>query len=184
MRIVCPGCHAAYEVPSELVAERPVVRCVQCHQEWQAGPTTPPSRNRADEDEPPAPIPIRPPASMPEEVPANARAPAAAADSAAVAELERPVVAEPASRPVATEAPAPDPAPAATRQLTAADLIETRPRHRRILASIAGNLVAITAWTCSLGFLLALGWMVVEHRSRIMLVWPPSQRLFEWLGLA
>lgn len=53
-----------------------------------------------------------------------------------------------------------------------------------VLASIAGNLIAAAGWAFSLGIVLALGWMAVYHRTGIMHAWPPSQRLFTWLGLA
>ncbi len=53
-----------------------------------------------------------------------------------------------------------------------------------VLASIAGNLVAVTGWAVSLGLILALGWFAVQNRTGIMHAWPPSQRLFTWLGLA
>jgi predicted Zn finger-like uncharacterized protein len=35
MRIVCPFCSAAYDVPEDLLAGREAVRCARCAREWQ-----------------------------------------------------------------------------------------------------------------------------------------------------
>jgi predicted Zn finger-like uncharacterized protein len=35
MRIVCPFCSAAYDVPEDLLVGRQAVRCARCAQEWQ-----------------------------------------------------------------------------------------------------------------------------------------------------
>jgi predicted Zn finger-like uncharacterized protein len=34
MRIVCPACEAAYDVPDTLVARRRTLRCARCGREW------------------------------------------------------------------------------------------------------------------------------------------------------
>jgi predicted Zn finger-like uncharacterized protein len=34
MHLVCPRCHAAYEVPEEALAGHPRVRCARCGTEW------------------------------------------------------------------------------------------------------------------------------------------------------
>lgn len=41
MRLVCPHCAAAYDVPPGLLAGRSAVRCARCGQQWveQGGPT-------------------------------------------------------------------------------------------------------------------------------------------------
>jgi predicted Zn finger-like uncharacterized protein len=52
MRIACPSCSAAYDVPDPLVPPGRVVRCARCGSEWTpAGPTPPPE----PEVEPPPP---------------------------------------------------------------------------------------------------------------------------------
>jgi predicted Zn finger-like uncharacterized protein len=43
MRIVCPFCSAAYDVPENLIGGQRIVRCARCGQEWRPGP---------EEDEP------------------------------------------------------------------------------------------------------------------------------------
>jgi predicted Zn finger-like uncharacterized protein len=35
MRIVCPSCSAAYDVPEGLLSGRKAVRCARCSNEWQ-----------------------------------------------------------------------------------------------------------------------------------------------------
>jgi predicted Zn finger-like uncharacterized protein len=39
MRIVCPNCSAAYEVPDGLLTGRKAVSCARCGQEWRPGET-------------------------------------------------------------------------------------------------------------------------------------------------
>jgi predicted Zn finger-like uncharacterized protein len=36
MRIVCPSCHATYEVADSLVVPGRIVQCARCHTEWVA----------------------------------------------------------------------------------------------------------------------------------------------------
>lgn len=222
MRIVCPGCSAAYEVPADLVAGRPLVRCVQCDEEWHPEPSDMPptlihpglihprlTHDNADEWLAPvpgattavaerarpaigslqrkAPAPTGAPSGAPSGAPLGTTpTPAAAAPQAA--SVPEPALAEVGAA-VAPEHSAPvidDPSPAirVARQLSAADLVEATPRHRRVVAAVVRNLAPVAGWAFSLGILLALGWMVIEHRSRIMQAWPPSERLFGWLGLA
>ncbi len=56
MRIVCPSCQAAYEVPESLAAGGKAVRCARCGTEWTPHPAAPPPP-RAVVEEPPAPPP-------------------------------------------------------------------------------------------------------------------------------
>jgi predicted Zn finger-like uncharacterized protein len=37
MRIVCPSCSAAYDVPEGMLIGRKAVRCARCTKEWQPG---------------------------------------------------------------------------------------------------------------------------------------------------
>jgi predicted Zn finger-like uncharacterized protein len=48
MRIVCPSCEAAYDVPDTLVARRRTLRCARCGREWA---------NESPADAPPAEAP-------------------------------------------------------------------------------------------------------------------------------
>jgi predicted Zn finger-like uncharacterized protein len=58
MRLVCPSCHAAYDVPDDrLGAGVRRLRCACCAQEWTFEPPAPPARP------PPPPPPPRAPAA-------------------------------------------------------------------------------------------------------------------------
>ncbi len=77
MRIVCPSCQAAYEVPEKLLSGAPrKVRCARCGDSWipeaAAAPVAAPVQDEATpprepdpipdpepEPEPPAPMPVR-----------------------------------------------------------------------------------------------------------------------------
>jgi predicted Zn finger-like uncharacterized protein len=48
MRIVCPSCAAAYDVPDSLVTPGRVVRCARCGDEWTPLEGTPPSAGEPD----------------------------------------------------------------------------------------------------------------------------------------
>ncbi len=39
MRVVCPNCSIAYDVPGAMLAGRKAVRCARCKQEWRPGET-------------------------------------------------------------------------------------------------------------------------------------------------
>jgi predicted Zn finger-like uncharacterized protein len=70
MRVACPSCSAAYEVPDRLVATFPRrLRCARCAREWLAeapeGATRPPAGPApAPEREPMVPPPPEPPPSL------------------------------------------------------------------------------------------------------------------------
>ncbi len=58
MRIVCPSCHAAYEVPGSLLAGGKAVRCARCGSEWTpAAPANPPPPAAEPPSAPSAPEP-------------------------------------------------------------------------------------------------------------------------------
>jgi len=67
MRIVCPICSAAYEVPDRLLVPRRIVRCARCGEQWAAVPVAPPPPS-VTEPEPnaePAPRDAPPTAAAP-----------------------------------------------------------------------------------------------------------------------
>jgi predicted Zn finger-like uncharacterized protein len=102
MRIVCPSCEAAYDVPDTLVARRRTLRCARCGREWA---TEPPPEQAPPADAPPAEAPA-PEAGVPEPVPEVVTPPpeppqplrAAATLSEALADQ---LVSQPPSRPAA-----------------------------------------------------------------------------------
>ncbi|WP_431282332.1 zinc-ribbon domain-containing protein [Humitalea sp. 24SJ18S-53] len=71
MRIVCPACDAAYQVPDDILARVPEVRCVRCGHTWrpaEAAPIAPPPPVAAPDPVPPSAKPISPPPPPPEPV--------------------------------------------------------------------------------------------------------------------
>ena len=60
MRIACPSCSAAYDVPDSLMTAGRVVRCARCGGNW-----TPVAAAPAPESEAPLPLPDQHPAAPP-----------------------------------------------------------------------------------------------------------------------
>lgn len=55
MRIECPRCTAAYDVPERLLTGRKALRCARCGTEWTAGlPPAPPEEPPEPNEAPPA----------------------------------------------------------------------------------------------------------------------------------
>ncbi len=75
MRIVCPDCAAAYEVPDSMLAAPRTLRCARCGREWSPRPATP---DEADRIEPVNAMPGQPSLVEPAAVPADTRPPAPA----------------------------------------------------------------------------------------------------------
>ena len=64
MRIVCPSCNAAYQVPEAVLAQAPEVRCARCGHNWRPvseAPAEAPAAPVAPPAEPPPPAPPPPP---------------------------------------------------------------------------------------------------------------------------
>ena len=57
------------------------------------------------------------------------------------------------------------------------------PLHGRARNLLHGKAPALLGWVASLGFLFIAGQTAIDHRSGIMQAWPPSRRLFLWLGM-
>lgn len=74
MRIVCPACHAAYEVPATLLPPGQAVRCARCAREWvpeAEEPAATPASSPAD----PPPMATSEPVAAAEPTPPPARPP-------------------------------------------------------------------------------------------------------------
>ena len=66
MRIVCPSCQAAYEVPDAILAAGPkLVRCARCGTEWTPPPLAAPIATEQVVTEPAAPAAAEPQAGLP-----------------------------------------------------------------------------------------------------------------------
>ena len=154
MRIVCPSCQAAYEVPDRLISQTPrQLRCARCGHQWQ------PPELRAPLAAPPPPSAAspRPASPPPPDIPAATPSP--------------PRRAEPLPPPLRSEA----------RLMNYREELDTQPLPR-VSASHSGR-VALLGWLLSLLVLLLLGGAAVAWRDDVMAAWPPSQRLYAALGL-
>ncbi len=68
MRMVCPACSAAYEVPESMLAPGRAVRCARCGNEWVPVAVPPPSEPPRASPVPSLPEPRWPDAEVMEEV--------------------------------------------------------------------------------------------------------------------
>lgn len=156
MRIVCPSCEAAYDVPGTLVARRRTLRCARCGREWT---TEPPPEQAPPADTAPAEVPA-PEAGVPEPV------------------LETPlpeVVTPPPEPPQPSRA-------AATLSEALADQRVSQPPSRSAAAE-SGGAVRL-AWIASLALLAALAFAAWQYRADVMHVWPASERVYRVFGPA
>ena len=169
MRIVCPACSAAYEVPDGLLGTPRSVRCARCGHEWlpEAAKGAEPAEAHPRE----APASRPPGGSVVErlgELPESATG------------LSVSVV-DPPSRPAPEPAPpaARDEEPVAEPALTASvgEALVAEPSARR-----EGTLLRL-AWAASVLILILLAWAAYGWRTEIMHAWPASERLYAALGL-
>lgn len=184
MRIQCPDCAAAYEVPEAMLVPGRPVRCARCGQRWQPLATGRPAPAATAPDDPgPAPsadIAGSAPVEAAEEgesaplpaVPAGSRRrhplrPRPRLAPAPEADPDRVLMAEPAR---ALLSP-----PEGTAMMLPAPLPPAAPR--------AGLVAPLLAWLASLllvGGALAALWL---WREEAMAAWPPLARLFQALGV-
>ncbi len=164
MRILCPSCQAAYEVPDKLLSSGPrKVRCAKCGGDWMA------------EAEPePAPVGGEPEPEMP---PAAPRAPEGLPPERLPPEDDEPDL--PPPPPVVPQMQPAGGGPEAVVPRPEEKLVpEPGERPSRKLAVVAG-----LAWLASVAALAGAGWAAVAFRAEVMAAWAPSKRLFALLGL-
>jgi predicted Zn finger-like uncharacterized protein len=153
MRIVCPACQAAYEVPDKLLtggARR--VRCARCGGDWVPEPVAAPMAQLAPPVEPEPPdVEEAPPPALPVK----------AAEPEPEPDLPVRMPVAPAGKRV-EEKLAPEPPVRAARGMT---------------------VVAGLAWAASLALLGAGAWAGIAFRADVMAAWAPSRRLYVLLGL-
>lgn len=181
MRIVCPACDAAYDVPDAMLAGGPrVVRCAKCGREWTPSAIPGAAPGAAMGATSVAPLPPDEPEfdTDAEFAPMRARPPLAT----------EPV----ANGPVANGQVANGPDPLGRHEPR---LNPLRPRadgraSARLgtppppdLPPARGGARAIVAWALSILVLAAAGGAAVAWRSQVMTAWPPSERVFAALGL-
>jgi predicted Zn finger-like uncharacterized protein len=173
MRIVCPACSAAYEVPDALLGTGRPVRCARCGHEWLPGAATEAEPAEAHLRE----VPREPPpgGSVVERLGGH---PERATElSVSVADSPSPPTPGPAPAPAPPTAR--DEEPVAEPALTASvgEALVAEPSARR-----EGTLLRL-AWAASLLILILLAWAAYGWRTEIMHAWPASERLYAALGL-
>jgi predicted Zn finger-like uncharacterized protein len=160
MKIVCPSCAAAYEVPESVVASKRAVRCARCGGDWVPGaadepPSAPPVEAAVEPPAPvtPEPAPVAEEVSEPEQIDEpTPTTPAAAPATLAAAQWQSVAAA------IAAEAAAQPAVPATPK-------------------------TPIAAWFVSVALLAILAASSVAFRAPIMKAWPASTRLYAALGL-
>ncbi len=161
MRIVCPTCSAAYEVPDRMLGTGKKLRCARCANEW-----VPPEGLAVAQERAPDPV-VAPVVVAPPPVPAAA-ATAAVAPVAVAAPRSEPALPAPALHAPVLHAPA---LHADAKPPASADSV--RPSRLPVLLALGGSALVLVGLIAA-----AFVW-----RGALMQAWPPSQRLFGVLGL-
>lgn len=143
MRIVCPSCAAAYEVPDARVVPGQSVRCARCGTNW-----TPAAE---------APLASKP-----------------------FGPLLPPIDA--GSSPVGSSPPARPASPPPETQIFSQPASYAATFNRPSISLTADPAVLI-GWVVSVAIVISLCWAAVTWRDDIMRAWPPSERLYNTLGL-
>lgn len=169
MRIVCPFCDAAYEVPRSLLrGDGQMVRCARCDKEWVPELALPAM----------APAAIRPVPALPQAADAEIgrSAERVAFVSADAAEVEpKPQVAGGLGKRLSGRQQQPE--------AMAPFLAPVGGGMRVSLLSRRMGLLTVLAWVASLAVLAAAAWTIYVRQSEIQAVWPASERLYRLLGL-
>jgi predicted Zn finger-like uncharacterized protein len=154
VRARCPSCAAIYDLPAAMLSEGRALRCGLCATEWRAAAAEP---EPAPADEPVPPVAVDVDVDLAGAAVQPIIAPFQPTDHDRQGEAGMPA----ASR---TADPAPEPlaAPPSARS--------------RWLPALLG-------WAGSLVFLISAVGTAIGRRETLMHAWPPSQRLFHWLGL-
>ncbi len=157
MRIVCPNCDTAYDVPASVVSVGRLMRCAKCRSEWM--PLAP------AED---AAVPTI--ATQPDPVPAPERD---VHDAPAVSQADDDLVQEPILQeqmPADSERLAPEP-------VIRAPFPELPLAHQPVRRAV------VASWVASLLVLVIAFWLAIAFRQAVMQHWPASERAYAMLGL-
>jgi len=157
MRIVCPACSAAYEVPEPLLDTKRPVRCARCGHEWR---------------------PWRPPDLSPE----AATSPVLEPWTPIEPDFRATVLEFPAET-VPGTAPAYETRPV-RRESFRDEFLAPNPAVRLSPEASRGNGLAIRlAWAATVLLIALLAWGGYAWRGDVMRLWPASERLYAALGL-
>ncbi len=162
MRIDCPSCGAAYQVPDAVLAARRVVRCARCAKDWTPE-NLPPSLG------PSFSIEAEPPSIF-----AGAQVGSVDGDP------------QPGSATATVQPPGEPGAPLEQPVLQASfapPAFLTRPLPKALPPPTARASV-IYAWAASVALIAAMGASAVTWRGPVMHAWPASARLYAAMGLS
>jgi|SRR6185437_8973134 len=169
MRIVCPACSAAYEVPAALLGTPRPARCARCGNEWLPEAAAEPGAAEGH------------PTAAPREALGGSVVERLGELPESATGLSVSVVDPPPSR-LAPEPVPPTPReeepagePALTASTEQALVAEPSPRREATLLRLA--------WAASVVVLLLLAWAAYGWRAEIIHAWPASERLYAALGL-
>jgi predicted Zn finger-like uncharacterized protein len=164
MRIACPTCAAAYDVPDALLAAGPrLLRCARCSTEFPAARPEAKAPSEAEPQPGPRPEPEPEPQPAPQAPPPEPAPPEPSPAPAPAADL----AAAPRERPLPTRGPA---VPSPIEALDA----PAPPGQGRLAAAWIASFGAIGAGLCALG----------HWQAEIAAAWPPAARLYAVLGLS
>lgn len=172
MRIACPDCNAAYDVPPAQLAPGRLTRCARCGAVWAPVAT--------EDASPPIPAEViepRPPTIPTPEPPPLPRGP-----------LPEPVP-EPAPEPAAVPSLLPDhgqivpPLPGEPRFDDAPDPVPAAPVPAPVPPPRRRGVPVLVGWMLTLALLLGLALLATNRRDAIIAAWPPSERAYRVLGL-
>lgn len=174
MRVTCPNCSAAYEVPEAKIGAGRKLRCARCRHDWWVDPPAAPAAEGG-----------------------FARSVAQATAGLGVAPSPGPAAAAEAPLPPPPAAPPPPgPAPVPDEALGAPPVQPPAPprppRQPRPIepalprlgdAPPQGRTTLILAWVASLLFMLGTLAALLLLRAELAEAWPPLERLYQALGL-
>ena len=197
-KINCPACDAVYELPAVMLTVQRMMRCSTCGHDWETRPrgmaprrgtpvaANPPVPASAGLESVPAAVVAEPDttplaATATDTPAAPTAAPDAADDVAGAAEAGDAGHDSEAEAEVEAEAEAEAEAFAdvqAVADMPAPSLMQ------RVLAVARASQISLAGWAVSLVVLVVMMRTVAGNRASIAEAWPPSQRLFLWLGLS
>ena len=174
MQIHCPSCAAVYNLPVILLTTARVMRCAVCAHDWQTTAVDPETAQAALRAE------ARPAAAV-EPQPATAAAPLSEAAVRATpdASLSTAIDTETDDEP---DTPSESPERLASRMSPSEGDQQYRP-WSRLADRFHGAIPALLGWVCSFAILFISGRIAIQQRADLVAAWPPSKRLFLWLGL-
>jgi predicted Zn finger-like uncharacterized protein len=200
MRLVCPECTAAYDVPDGMVGGAPRrVRCARCSHEWIFDP--PAQAAAPPPDGPAAPAPPDPAASGAAIAPPPGNELGARRSPRGASELDEleELFADARIGETAGEAESTPPIPSAASPAAERGPLRaeerppasraSEPRRRGTAAGappararMSPALIAI-AWVLTVAVLGGGGYAAVVNRADVLKAWPPSERAYRMLGL-